>query len=219
MPVNIKYIGKHIENVSKQSEEEGSSSPYFSIDQARMFRPIFGYLNEKDRDILYLIFVSRKKQKDVQRILGRSQPSLCYDIKRIRKRLKFIVYLHSVFDIFLNFIRSEEVRRLEYESSKTFENVEKGCEEQVNDLYFTAEELEILALMFFTSSFTQTSRKMRVSQVKVRYAYNKCVKRMELLEIWEAYEIFTVIRNNLNIVKRTYRSDRKSSSSTPVIFI
>ena len=208
MPTNIKYIGKHIENVSKQNEEEGSSSPYFSIDQARMFRPIFGYLNEKDRDILYLIFVSRKKQKDVQRILGRSQPSLCYDIKRIRKRLKFIVYLHSVFDIFLNFIRSEEGRREQL-----------GPVENQDEILFTAEELEILALMFFTSSFTQTSRKMKISQVKVRYAYNKCLKRMELLELWEAYEIFTVIRNNLNIVKRTYRSDRKSSTSSPVIFI
>ena len=208
MPTNIKYIGKHIENVSKQNEEEGSSSPYFSIDQARMFRPIFGYLNEKDRDILYLIFVSRKKQKDVQRILGRSQPSLCYDIKRIRKRLKFIVYLHSVFDIFLNFIRSEEERRAQL-----------GPVENQDEISFTAEELEILALMFFTSSFTQTSRKMKISQVKVRYAYNKCLKRMELLELWEAYEIFTVIRNNLNIVKRTYRSDRKSSTSSPVIFI
>lgn len=194
--------------MSKQSEEEGLSSPYFSIDQARTFRPIFGYLNEKDRDILYLIFVSRKKQKDVQRILGRSQPSLCYDIKRIRKRLKFIVYLHSVFDIFINFARTEEARRQQMEA-----------EEVEDDTIFTAEELEILALMFFTSSFTQTSRKMRISQVKVRYAYNKCLKRMELLELWEAYEIFTVIRNNLNIVKRTYRSDRKSSSFAPVIFI
>ena len=213
MPTNIKYIGKHIENVSRQSEEEGSSSPYFSIDQARIFRPIFGYLNEKDRDILYLIFVSRKKQKDVQKILGRSQPSLCYDIKRIRKRLKFIVYLHSVFDIFLNFIRAEEIRRKEYETSKSPKQIE---EEQLGDKYFNAQELEILAMMFFTSSFTQTSRKMKVSQVKVRYAYNKCLSRMELLEIWEAYEIFTVIRNNLNIVKRTYR---KSSTSAPVIFL
>lgn len=194
--------------MSKQSEEEGSSSPYFSIDQARLFRPIFGYLNEKDRDILYLIFVSRKKQKDVQRILNRSQPSLCYDIKRIRKRLKFIVYLHSVFDIFLNFIRAEEARRQEYKVT-----------EQEDERVFTSEELEILTLMFFTSSFTQTSRKMKVSQVKVRYSYNKCLKRMELLQLWEAYEIFTVIRNNLNIVKRTYRSDRKSSSFGPVIFI
>jgi hypothetical protein len=45
------------------------------------------------------------------------------------------------------------------------------------------------------------------------------LKRMELLELWEAYEIFTVIRNNLNIIKRTYRSDRKSSSFAPIIFL
>jgi hypothetical protein len=124
--------------------------------------------------------VSRKKQKDVQSILGRSQPSLCYDIKRIRRRLRFIFYLHKVFDIFVNFVQSEQNS-------------------------FTPEEMEILTLMFYTSSFTLTSEIIDVSQVRVRYTYNKCLRRMEELELWDAYEIFLVIRSNLNIVKRVYR--------------
>ena len=158
---------------------EQSTAPKFSVDEVRSFGPIFGFLNAKDRDILYLIFVSCKKQKDVQAVLQRSQPSLCYDIKRIRKRLKFIFYLHSVFDIFINFLNSE-------------------TEE------FTDSEQDILTLMFYTSSFTMTAKVLGVSQVMVRYAYNKCLDKMEEQGMWGVYEIFTMIRSNLNIIRRVY---------------
>ena len=187
MSVIVRYIGRRIENISKKGVEDGLDSPFLSLDQVRLFKPLFDFLNEKDRDILYLIFVSRKKQKDVQRILNRSQPSLCYDIKRIRRRLRFIVYLRSVFDIFLNFIKHQSQ-------------------------HFTENEMAILVLMFYTSSFTMTARLLGISQVRVRYAYNKCLKRMEDMELWEPYEIFMVIRSNLNIIRRICRKKAKGIS-------
>ena len=180
MSTTVSYIGQQVENIRPGSEER--VLPYFSVEQVRTFRSVFGFLNDKDRDILYLIFVSRKKQKDVQRILRRSQPSLCYDIKRIRRRLRFIFYIHSVFDLFVKFVQEQTQ-------------------------YFTADEMEILTLMFYTSSFTMTAEMMGMSQVRTRYAFNKCLRRMEALEMWEPYEIFMVIRENLNAIRRTYKGD------------
>jgi hypothetical protein len=72
---------------------------------------------------------------------------------------------------------------------------------------FTEEELEILTMMFYTSSFTMTAERMGISQVRVRYSYNKCLKRMEEMGLWEPYEIFVVIRSNLNIIRRVYRGE------------
>lgn len=185
--MSTRCIGSNIENIKKSSVQEGAAVARFSVDQIRSFRCILSFLNEKDRDILYLIFVSRKKQKDVQRIIERSQPSLCYDIKRIRRRLKFIFYLHSVFDIFIDFSSRRSI-------------------ELVNDKpAFTPQEREILTLMFYTSSFTMMANTMDISQIRVRYSYDKCLTRMEQLEMWDVYEIFSVIRDNLNIVKRVYR--------------
>jgi len=193
--------------MQRRTVGEQTDLPHFSPEQARGFKPIFSFLNDKDLDILYLIFVSQKKQKDVQKILGRTQSSLAYDIKRIRRRLKFITYLHSVFDIFLNFLRQEKTREI-----------------------FTSEELSILTLMFYTSSFTLTARVLNTSQVRVRHSYTKCLRRMEEnaadavekknkgeadakeeVEYWWAvYEIFQIIRSNLNIVRRVYKgSSRK----------
>jgi len=192
LPSNIRYIGRNVERLKGEADGEEPVLPFFSVDQVQSFRTVFTFLNDKDRDILFLIFVSRKKQKDVQRILNRSQPSLCYDIKRIRRRLKFIFYIHSVFDIFVNFLVDQ--RRISTER--------KAVGEEGN---FTEEELEILTMMFYSSSFTMTADRMGISQVRVRYSYNKCLKRMEELELWEPYEIFIVIRSNLNIIRRIYR--------------
>ena len=180
-------IGVHIDRISTESTvREGGTDhcPIFSVDQLRSFKPIFSFLNSKDRDILYLVFASGKKQKDVQDILGRSQPSLCYDIKRIRKRLKFVNYLNQVFDIFIDFV------------------------EHPNEA-FSPFEIEVLVLMFYTSSFTMTSEILNkphepITQVKVRYSYDKCLRKMEEGDMWELYEIFMVIRANLNLVRRVY---------------
>ena len=193
----LRYIGRSVEHMPRRTVGEEVDLPHFSPEQARSFKPIFAFLNDKDLDILYLIFVSEKKQKDVQKILGRTQSSLAYDIKRIRRRLKFINYLHGVFDIFLEFLRREQ----------ELEN-------------FTAEELEILTLMFYTSSFTLTARVLQTSQVRVRHSYTKCLRRMEenansgltkeeSRYWWSIYEIFQIIRSNLNIVRRVYKGSSR----------
>jgi len=165
------------------------------VEQVKTFRSVFGFLNDKDRDILFLIFVSRKKQKDVQRILGRSQPSLCYDIKRIRRRLCFIFYLHSVFDEFVEFVREQNEER-------------QRCAKECKEPDFSADDMEILTLMFYTSSFTLTASMKKMSQVRVRYAYNKCLRRMLCMGRYDMYEIFNTLRRYLNTVRRRCRGER-----------
>ena len=193
MSIQANAIGPQIERVSKGTCEGAVvGRPKFSVEQLQAFKPILSFLNAKDRDILYLVFVSGKKQKDVQEILGRSQPSLCYDIKRIRKRLRFIFYLNSVFDIFLEFVANPPEE-------------------------FEPFEIEVMLLMFYTSSFTMTSEVLGVSQVKVRYSFDRCLRRLEEEEVWDIYEIFMVVRNNLNLVRRMYRG--ASNSSLREIFV
>ena len=186
----VNYVGDSIESKSG-SIVSHKKTPRFTVDQVRSFKSILRFLNEKDRDILYLIFVAGKKQKDVQQIIGRSQPSLCYDIKRIRLRLRFIFYLQSVFDIYVDFISKRSLSE------------------------FTETEREILTLMFYTSSFTTSASILGMSQVRVRYAYDKCLRKMERLRWWDAYEIFVVIRSNLNIIKRAYRDDESGQMFVP----
>jgi hypothetical protein len=181
--MKIRYVGKDIESMmGKKSSSVRVAGYTFTPEQARDFEPIFRFLNEKDRDILYLIFISQKKQNAVEKIMDRSQPMLCYDIRRIRKRLQFICYLHSVFDIFFEFL--EERAHL-----------------------YEPEIIEILTLMFYTTSLTQTAVVLGTPQIRVRYRFDKALQQMADLEHWDVYEIFLAIKSNLNIVRRVYSSD------------
>ena len=84
----VKYYGKLLEDLKLGTKEDHlekipvvlteNDIPYMS--------DIFNFLNNKDKDILYLIFISGKTQTDLVRILHRSQPSLSYDIKRIKNK-------------------------------------------------------------------------------------------------------------------------------------
>jgi hypothetical protein len=78
-----------------------------------------------------------------------------------------------------------------------------------------------------------TARILRISQVRVRYLYNRCLRRIEEIamweglnpdnqrnrgmQMWEVYEIFLQVRSNLNIIKRVYRKGRMGRS--PVFFV
>jgi DNA-directed RNA polymerase specialized sigma subunit len=185
----METLGRSVENISgEKSQSDGNSLQYLSVTQVANFRQIFSFLNGKDRDILYLIFVAKKKQKEVQEILQRSQPSLCYDIKRIRRRLRFIFYICSITDLFVDFVQ------------------EKASE-------FTPDEMDIMILMFYSSSFTQTADTLGMSQVRVRYTFDKLIERLEEMKCWEIYEIFTIIRENLNLIRRRYKEGRVDAMS------
>jgi uncharacterized protein (DUF302 family) len=165
-----------------ETQETSKEQDSFRVtpNQLRDFRSVLSFLNEKDRDILFLVFCSGKKQKEVETIIKRSQPSLCYDIKRIRRRVRFISYLNSVLDVFISFVESKHPD-------------------------FGPFEMDVLTLMFYTSSFTVTAEVIGCSQVKVRYSFDRCLAKLAESQAWEVYEIFTVVRNNLNLVRRTYK--------------
>jgi len=181
--VKVNYIGHGIETLSSKGKRvvRKPSLPSFTPDQVRNFQTLFRFLNDKDRDILYLIFVAKKKQNAVQHILERSQPSIHYDIKRIRRRLQFICYLNSMFDDFLAFTQ------------------ERGA-------VYGCFAIEILVLMFYTSSFTTTANILGEEQMRVRYRFDRTLEKMEERGDWDMYELFLTIRRNLNLIRRTYKS-------------
>ena len=198
-------IGGNIENLPR-IEPNVKRQPFLkiTIEQIRELEPILKFLNKKDRDILYLIFVAQKKQKEVQRILGRSQPSLCYDIQRIRSRLKFIVYLFSVFDIFLDFL-IHRADKLDFGDGAGAVELKR-------------EAITVLVLLFYTTSFTQTAKLMGKPQIRARYLFEKTLQIMEQQQMWDVFEIFSAIRENLNIVRRVYIGQNRFNEQRVKIF-
>lgn len=187
-------IGEGVDRIEQGLDVVGESRTVskFFPEHVKTYWQLFKYLNGKDRDILYLFFIAGKKQNDVMAILKRSQPGLCYDIRIIRKRLKFIFYINCVYDLYLEFLESD--RRA----------------------IFTEDELEILTSMFNTTSYTMSSRITGKSQMTVRVVFSKCISKMKENKLWEIYEIFSAIKENLNILKRVYEKvDRNGVDTKP----
>jgi hypothetical protein len=176
----VKYYGKLLEDLKLGTKEEHleklpvvlteNDVPYMS--------DVFNFLNNKDKDILYLIFISGKTQTDLVRILHRSQPSLSYDIKRIRQRVRFICYLHAQFSTFVDWLKNRS------------EN-------------YTPEEVMVLTLMYYTTSFSQSSRVSKLKPTRIRYVFDKALNRMQE-ENDDIFEFFSNVRNNLNVIRRVY---------------
>jgi hypothetical protein len=146
-------------------------------------KSILRFLNDKDRDILYLIFVSKKNQIAVSRIMNRTQPCIVYDVRRIKERIRFIAYLHDTFDILLDFL---ETRSKEYDQQM----------------------VDVLVLMYYTTSYTLTGKVLGMGQPLVRTIFFRALERMRELKHWEAYELFSVVMRNNNKIRRLCRKTR-----------
>jgi len=176
----VKYYGKLLEDLELGTKEDHlekipvvlteNDVPYMS--------DIFNFLNNKDKDILYLIFISGKTQTDLVRMLHRSQPSLSYDIKRIKQRVRFICYLHSQFSSFMKWLKER------------------------SEVY-TPEEVMVLTLMYYTTSFSQSSRVSKLKPTRIRYVFDKALVNLQNDDD-EMFEFFSNVRNNLNVVRRVY---------------
>ena len=168
---------------SMSGEQRSAEYAPLGPEDIRQNHVVFRFLNDKDRDILYLIFLLKKKQPAVSKILGRSQPSLVYDIRRIKERIRFIVYLREVFDLFVDFL---ETRMSKYPIETT----------------------QVLTLMYFTTSYTLTAKVLGQQQIFVRYVFERALKMLAADKQWDMYEIFSVIWKNKNKIRRVY-SHRK----------
>jgi len=76
-----------------------------------------------------------------------------------------------------------------------------------------SEAIEVLTLMFYTTSFTQVAKVSNKRQIRIRYIFDKVVLSLAKDKNWPLYEIFQAIRENLNIVKRVYKDGYDGSSS------
>ena len=92
----------------------------------------FRFFGKKDMDIIYLYFISKKKQQQIVQILGKTQPAISYDVSRIKQQMNFVVKLLSSVDDFIMFITDPE------NNLKTYDK-------------------EMLTVFFYTTSITKTA--------------------------------------------------------------
>jgi hypothetical protein len=189
--MKIKLYGKLIEELRLCEKTDAYDNVPTSIDEHDIVSlvNILSFLNNKDRDILFLTFISNKAQTDIMKLLKRSQPSLSYDIKKIRERVGFICKLLGYFNDFVAFLESPQASEL------------------------PAEQVMIMTLMYFTTSFSQASRVSGLKPTRIRYVFDKLIANIDQFKPRVA-ELFLCIRQNLNAIRRSYKPPKKKKRSS-----
>ena len=137
----------------------------------------FRFFGQKDMDIIYLYFLSGKKQEDLVRILGKSQPAISYDVTRIKEQIDFVIKLMSSIDDFVMFIVDDDNRLNTYDR-------------------------EMLTLFFYSTSIVKTSRLMGINNITCRSHLNTVVNRLLSNGHIDMYNLFKYIMSNLNNIKK-----------------
>ena len=137
----------------------------------------FRFFGQKDMDIIYLYFLSGKKQEDLVKILEKSQPAISYDVTRIKEQIDFVIRLVSSIDDFIMFIVDDDNKLNTYDR-------------------------EMLTLFFYSTSIVKTSRLMGINNITCRSHLNTVVNRLLSNGHVDMYNLFKYIMSNLNNIKK-----------------
>ena len=170
-----------LENFQIEDWTENSSnldvSSYSNFEIQNHLDEYFRFFGAVDTDIIYMYFIANKRQNDLSILLQKTQPAISYDVNRLKKQVEFVMYIVSIFDVVINFLKDEK-----------------------NGL--TTYEVDLLLAFFFSTSFIKTSRIMGAQQVTIRCQVNKTIEKLKQLGHEEIYQIFHKINCNLNKVKK-----------------
>ena len=137
---------------------------------------ILRFLNYYDLDLIYLTFLAKKRQVDLARILDQTQPSISYNLSRIRKQIEFVYYFLANLDNVINYLRETED--------------------------FTLKEKEMLLVFFYSLTPTQASIIFKMHPITYKNKLRVILDKLRESN-FEIYTIFDNIYKNFDKIKKT----------------
>ena len=146
------------------------------------FRDLLHLLPEIEQKALYYFYHKRMSQIEIADIFGITQGAVSSRLKKAKKRILYFKALN------------------EYHWEKTFDK-DLG-------LIFDPLDMEVLRHMSKTGCQTQTALvlnglfnfqgEMQMNQVKIRYRFEKCLKKLRVIEsMLKYYNFFVFLKKNL----------------------
>lgn len=181
---------------SSEFEARFSSDNRIKYDEVRSsgitfeeMEPLLDRLPPREKDLIYLYCHYKKNQKDIAKMFGVTQGAVSSRLARARRRLLFLRDIPKI----------------------SSEDIDKELTE-----YFDSIEVEIIKCMVITTcqsrtafmvnkKFGFTEEKKRMTQVKVRHRFEKCIDQLENLinkrtDLKKYYNLLKLIRDNLYIL-------------------
>lgn len=137
---------------------------------------ILRFLNYYDLDLIYLTFLAKKKQVDLAKILDQTQPSISYNLSRIRRQIEFVYFFLANIDNVINYLRTTED--------------------------FTLLQKQMLLVFFYSLTPTKASQVFKMHPITFK---NKLAILLDKLVVKnkQLYQVFDYIYSNFNKIKKT----------------
>jgi len=117
-------------------------------------KSLLGYLPDLEAEIFFLVYVKKKNQKDVGRLLNLSQPTVSYRFRRVFYKMSYLLTLLTI-----------DVRAI------------------IDDLGFLKDyEKDVLFDLFFYTNQERVGKKHGVRQSSVKWIFVKTKRRLTELE-------------------------------------
>ena len=171
---NINILASDLSSLAISKAQHGTYSNFEIQDHLDEYFRFFGAV---DTDIIYMYFIANKRQNDLSILFDKTQPAISYDVNRLKEQVEFVMYMVSVFDIVIDFLKDEKNGLSTY-------------------------EVDLMLAFFFSTSFIKTAKIMNAQQVTIRCQVNKTIDKLKSLGHEEIYQIFQKINCNLNKVKK-----------------
>lgn len=150
---------------------------YYDVSQLKdNIHDTLRFLNYYDWDLIYLTYLAKKKQVDLAKILDQTQPSVSYNLSRIRKQIQFVYFFLANIDIIVNYLR------------KTKD--------------FTLFQKEVLLVFFYSLTSAKAAVIFNMHPITFK---NRLVLILEKLSKCspQIYDIFMFVFHNENKIKKT----------------
>lgn len=150
---------------------------YYDVSELKdNIHDILRFLNYYDIDLIYLTFLAKKKQVDLAKILDQTQPSISYNLSRIRKQIQFVYFFLANVDNVINFLRN------------------------TND--FDLHQKQMLLVFFYSLTPTKAAMVFKMHPITFKNKLLAVLKRLEVIDV-DLYNVFMFVFNNQNKIKKT----------------
>jgi predicted transcriptional regulator len=148
--------------------------------------PFLNKLPPREIDLLTLYRKYGKNQKDIARMFSVTQGAVSSRLKRALDRLRFLRDLPKITDEEIDVVLGNIFDTTELEIIKCMK--ETTCQSKTAEL--------------INEKFKLTDEKKRMTQVKVRHRFEKCIAKLLILqkgcqEYCKYYDLLQIIKNNL----------------------
>lgn len=149
-------------------------------------RPFLDRLPSREVDLIELYYRFRKNQKDIARMFGVTQGAISSRLARARKRLEFLRDIPKITDTEIEVKLGNYFEPIEVEIIKCM--METTCQSRTAEI--------------INERFELVDEKEKMTQVKVRHRFEKCIAQLNELQKFDAdlvkfVELLDFIKKNL----------------------